>query len=331
MLKLHSPLDSKKEASETCVSAKAPAYSVVIPVFNSEKTLPEVVREVQAFFDSRGLSFEIVLVNDGSRDRSWEVAKKLCAGNERFTAVDLLKNYGQHAANLCGFREARGEYVITMDDDLQNPAGEIAKLIDKAGEGHDLVIGRYKVKCHSLPRRLGSRLVAWLNEKIFAKPRDLTMSNFRLAHRAVIERLKSYQGIDPYVPGLLIAYSHNPANADVEHRPRAEGRSQYGFLKIARLVFSLLFNHSIYPLRFLILTGGLVSLFSFCMGAFFFMRGFLQNVRTSGWASIMTLISFFSGFIILILGVLGEYVIRITRTVNAPSAYHVREVLRHEA
>ena len=142
-----------------------PKYSVVIPVYNSEPSLREVTEGIARFFEGGRLDYEIILVNDGSRDASWEVLKTLARSNSRILAVDLLRNYGQHTANLCGFHHATGDYLITMDDDLQNPPGEIAKLIAKVREGYDLVIGRYRVKQHGLIRHLGSGREAYPSYK----------------------------------------------------------------------------------------------------------------------------------------------------------------------
>lgn len=301
-------------------------YSVVIPVFNSESTVEKVVERTAAFFQSKSLNYEIILINDGSRDQSWKALCRICEKYEHVTAIDLLKNYGQHHANLCGFHYAQGDYVITLDDDLQNPPEEIEKLIEKEKEGHDLVLGRYEAKQHQAYRRWGSSVVNALNEKIFRKPTELVMSNFRLIHRSIIDRVKSYRGPEPYIPGLVILYASRPANVLVQHAPRTKGKSGYSLTKISKLIFTLLFNYSIFPLRFLVILGGAIALMSFLMGGFFLLRGLLHDVKTSGWTSIVTMISFFSGFIILLLGVLGEYMIRILRSVSGQAPYHIRDI-----
>ena len=303
--------------------------SVVIPVFNSEASLSELVDRTACFFEAKKISYEVILVNDGSRDQSWKLIKKMSQTRKPIVAIDLLRNYGQHKAMHCGFKHARGRYVITMDDDLQNPPEEIGKLIEKAGEGHDLVIGRYAVKYHSLFRRLGSSAVSFLNEKIFEKPRDLAMSNFRMVERGVIERVLGFPGVRPYIPGLLILYASRPVNAEVEHKSRSYGRSHYSFQKIMRVIFSILFSYSVYPLRALAAAGGAVAIFSFFLAGGFFIHGLMHQSKVMGWTSLAFMISFFSGFIILLLGVLGEYVIHITRTLNQPDSYHIREISRH--
>lgn len=234
-------------------------YSVVIPVFNSANIVDETVIRVREFFLSQDYGFEIILVNDGSRDNSWEVIAGLARTFPNVVAINLLKNYGQHNANLCGFREAKGDYIITMDDDLQNPPEEIGKLIEAAQRGHDLVIGRFESKRHSLVRRLGSRAVGWLNRTAFDVKESLVLTNFRIVHRNVVDRVCRDQSVAPYIPGLVLKYSARRCNVLVKHQPRAEGDSNYTTRKLFRLVANILFNHSTIPLRYGSAFGFIVS------------------------------------------------------------------------
>ena len=197
-------------------------YSVVIPVYNSEKIIEETVRQVRDAFLSSGFEFEVILVNDGSKDDSWKTIASLASSFHEVVSINLLKNYGQHNANLCGFREASGDYIITMDDDLQNPPEEIGKLIETAQKGYDLVIGRFESKKHSLYRRFGSRVVGWLNRTVFEVEDELILSNFRIIRRDVVDRVCRDQSVSPYIPGLVLKYSAHRCNVLVQHRPRAE-------------------------------------------------------------------------------------------------------------
>ena len=157
------------------------------------------------------------------------------------------------------------------------------------------------------------------------------MTNFRIIHKKIIERILNFRGTNPYIPGLVVAYSKNPANVEVTHLSREVGKSTYSFKKIARLIFSILFNYSIYPLRFLVVLGVIVAFFSFLMSGIFILVNLFHGVATPGWTSIVTLIAFFSGFIILLLGVLGEYIIFITKSVSYPSPYVIEEIKKHGA
>ena len=230
--------------------AKALKYSVVIPVYNSAAIVGDTIARTAAFFEGQGLAYEIILVNDGSQDQSWPVLRAQALQNPNLVAVNLLRNYGQHTAVYCGFQHSSGDYVITLDDDLQNPPEECRHLIHKAQEGYDLVFGRFRKKQHASYRRLGTLLIGWMNSKIFHKPHDLVLTNFRLIRRDVVDRAAAYHTSYPYIPGLLLMFAVNPANVWVEHQPRPVGKSNYNFFKILELVMRILFNYSSYPLRF---------------------------------------------------------------------------------
>jgi len=309
------------------MSGKA-IYSVVIPVYNSEKIVASTVSLVREFFLARGLRFEIVLVNDGSPDASWEVVSGLARQYPEVVAIDLLKNYGQHHANLCGFREAKGDFIITMDDDLQNPPEEIGKLIEMAQQGYDLVLGRFENKQHSFVRRIGSRLVGWLNRKVFEIKGDLVLSNFRIVRRDVVDRICRDRSFAPYIPGLVLKYSARRCNVLVKHLPRAEGKSNYTWRKILRLVATILFNYSSIPLRYGAAFGFVVAGGSFLLSLYFLLEAMAMGTHAPGWASLVVLLSFFNGVLILLLSVIGEYLIRILREIGTQRSYEVREVVR---
>ena len=303
-------------------------YSVVIPVFNSHNTIKEVIGRTSGFFEKEKMDYEIIAVNDGSKDNSWAIISELCSKNPNLIGINFVRNYGQHNANLCGFKRATGDYIITLDDDLQNPPEEIIKLISKSKENHDLVIGRFKEKKHSLTRRVGSRIVAKMNSVVFSKPKELIMTNFRLIHKDVVKRICAYKGADPYIPGLVVLYASNPANVEVEHLPRAVGKSNYGIKKISKLIISILFNYSVIPLRAVIFSGVLFSFVGFLYGSYVILNSYFSQVSVPGWSSIVTLISFSNALILLIMGVLGEYIIYLTRSVNNPSPYLIQEEIK---
>lgn len=303
-------------------------YSVVIPVYNSDKIVDRTVASIRDFFLGCGLQFEIILVNDGSPDSSWTVISGLAQQYREVVAIDLLKNYGQHQANLCGFRESKGDFVITMDDDLQNPPSEIGSLINKAQEGYDLVLGRFETKQHSIVRRFGSRVVGWLNRKVFEVKDDLVLSNFRIIRRDVVDRVCQDRSFAPYIPGLVLKYSARRCNVLVKHLPRAEGKSNYTWRKILRLVANLLFNHSSIPLRYGAAFGFMVAGGSFLLSLYFLLAAMIKGTHAPGWASLVVLLSFFNGVLILLLSVIGEYLIRILREINTQRSYEVREVVR---
>jgi len=308
----------------------APTYSVVIPVYNSAGIVATTLERTARFFEDRGLSYEIIAVNDGSRDRSWEVVRDAALKNPRITAVNLLRNYGQHHANMCGFTHAAGEWIVTLDDDMQNPPEEIAHLIEAAAlaPGHDLVIGRFKEKRHPMYRRLGTRLIRAVNRRIFGSPKELVLTNFRLIRRDVVDRILGYRTSYPYVPGLALMFATGPVNCWVEHREREVGKTNYSLYKILKLVATILFNYSSYPLRLVASIGMGIAALSFALGAWYVGLAFVRETEVPGWTTLVVLLSFFNGMVILILSMMGEYTVRMLNQISSAESFHVREVVR---
>ena len=298
-------------------------YSIVVPVFNSVALVGHTVDEIVGVFEGAGLSYELILVNDGSRDGSWEVIAAKARANPRIIALNLLHNYGQHNANLAGFREAKGDYVITMDDDLQNPPDQALLLIDEAMHGHDVVFGKFERKAAAHYRRLGTKAISMINRRIFGQPPDLAVSNFRILRRDVVERICASRNAHPYITGQALLYSSNRAHVAVTHAPRAIGKSNYGTVRIARLVLTILFSYSSYPLRLAALGGFAISGVSFLIGAIYLVRGLVGQTEVQGWTSLIVLLALFNGFTIALLSMLGEYIVRTLNAVSAQETYHV--------
>jgi glycosyltransferase involved in cell wall biosynthesis len=308
------------------VDRTAYTYSVVIPVYNSEAIVGDTVRRVVEVFEDARLHYEVVLVNDGSPDRSWAVISELARTTPHVVALNLLKNYGQHHANLAGFMESHGDYVITMDDDLQNPPEEALLLIDAALQGgHDVVFGKFERKQAAGYRQLGSKLISMINRRVFGQPDDLAVSNYRILRRDVVERICASRTAHPYVTGQALLFSNNPGQVTVRHEPRAVGKSNYSMVRILRLVFTILFSYSSYPLRAAALAGFALSALSFLLGAFYLVRGFTHHSDVQGWTTLVVLLSAFNGFIIAMLSMLGEYVVRTLNAVSVEQSYHVVE------
>ena len=302
-----------------------PSYSVIIPVYNSADVVDQTLAEVSTFFEAAGLSYEIIAVNDGSGDRSWQVLENSAARNPHILAIDLLRNYGQHTAVFCGMQESRGRFVITLDDDLQNPPEEIRHLITKSEEGHDAVFGRFRKKKHPWHRRLGTILIGILNSRIFGKPSDLVLSNFRLVRRDVVDRICRYQTHYPYIPGLVLMYATKPVNVWVEHRSRTSGTSGYTTFKIFELVARILLSYSVYPLRIVSLAGISTATLSFFLGLYYLLQSLFVGTRVPGWATVVVLLSFFNGITMLSLSILGEYTVRLLNQTSSSSPYYIRE------
>lgn len=298
-------------------------YSLVVPVFNSAEIVGTTVDRIVQTFEDAGLDYEVILVNDGSRDGSWEVIAERARTHPRVVALDMLRNYGQHNANLAGFREATGDYVITLDDDLQNPPDQALLLIDEAMTGRDVVFGQFERKQAAGYRRLGSDVIGMMNRRIFGQPNDLAVSNFRILRRDVVDRICASRTAHPYITGQALLYSSNRSNVMVRHEPRTVGKSQYSLTRILRLVFTILFSYSSFPLRITALAGFAVAGIAFLIGLVYLLRGAFFGSSVEGWTSMVVLLAVFNGFIIGMLSMLGEYVVRTLNAVSAEESYHV--------
>jgi glycosyltransferase involved in cell wall biosynthesis len=299
-------------------------YSIVIPVFNSEPIVGDTIDQIVDVFTGAGLRYELILVNDGSSDRSWQVISERAARLPNVVALNLMRNYGQHYANLAGLTEATGDYVITMDDDLQNPPDQALVLIDAAMAGHDVVFGRFEQKQAGGIRKLGSKLIGVMNSRIFGKPADLVVSNFRILHRDVVDRIVGSRTTFPYITGQALLFSGNRTNVLVRHDPRPVGKSTYSLARILRLVLTILFSYSSWPLRAAATLGFAISGLSFVLGGFLVVRALVSDqIVQQGWTSIMVLVSLFAGFIIALISMIGEYVVRTLQTVSTQHTFHV--------
>jgi len=300
-------------------------YSIVVPVFNSAGVVGQTVDRIVEVFEAEDLSYQLVLVNDGSRDGSWDVIAARARANPHIVALNLLQNYGQHHANLAGLRESTGDFVITMDDDLQNPPDQALILIDEAMTGRDVVFGKFERKQAAGYRRIGSKMIGMVNRRIFAQPPGLAVSNFRILRRDVVERICASRTAHPYLTGQALMYSSNRTHVSVRHEPRTVGKSSYSMTRILRLVLTIMFSYSSFPLRAAAFAGFVVALVSFILGAVYLLRAFFVDSQVEGWTTIAVLLSIFNGVTIALLSMLGEYVVRTLNAVSAQDTYHVME------
>ena len=307
------------------LEAAAFSYSIVIPVFNSVGVVGSTIDSVAQVFEDAALRYQIVLVNDGSRDGSWEVIAERARNSPHVIALNLLRNYGQHHANLAGMRESTGDYVITLDDDLQNPPDQALLLIDRAMHGHDVVFGRFERKQAVGYRQLGSKLISLLNRRVFGQPPGLAVSNFRILRRDVVDRICASRTAHPYVTGQALMFSNDATDVVVRHDARAVGTSNYGVRRILSLVLAILFSYSVFPLRAAAAVGFLVALGSFLLGLFYLVRSLFVQSDVPGWTTIAVLLALLNGVVIMLLSMLGEYVVRTLDAVSTVSSYHVTE------
>jgi undecaprenyl-phosphate 4-deoxy-4-formamido-L-arabinose transferase len=305
--------------------------SVVIPVYRSADTLGELWRRLLAVLDATGLDYEVVFVEDGSPDGSWAALEALRRQRpDRVIAVRLMRNYGQHNALMCGFRRSRGDYVVTMDDDLQNPPEEIPKLLaaTKAGD-LDLVYGAYGHKEHRAWRNLSSEIVNAFFRRVFRT--GVTVTSFRVIRRPLLESIFSYDLNFTFIDGLLAWNTQRVGEVAVDHRPRVAGRSGYSLAKLVILALNLFTNFSLLPLQMVSLVGLATALLGLLAAAVNLVLYCLSEIALPGYASTMIAILILGGIQLVSLGILGEYIGRLHLNVNRKPQYVERTVLEPDA
>ena len=304
-------------------------YSIVIPVYNSETSLEELSGRIDNVFKTLQETYELILVNDCSRDKSWDVITKIKESNCNLRAFNLAFNVGQFGAIFCGLEHANGEYIITMDDDLQNPPEEIPNLIEKIrGNGSiECVYGIPQMKNHNAFRNLGSRAIKVLNDKIWSKNKSIKTSSFRLFTKDLKDRLIMFQTKSPAVTGFIFKLTDKIENVEVKHDKRKHGKSNYTFIKLVAATFDSIVNYSTLPLQYVARIGVITSFLSFLIAIFFTVQYIRGIITQPGFFSIIVTISFFSGLILLSIGVLGEYIMRIIKEVNHTPKYIIKDKL----
>ncbi|MGG7665858.1 glycosyltransferase family 2 protein [Dyadobacter sp. BHUBP1] len=280
--------------------------SVIIPVYNSEKTIRPLIEKLQATLSE--ISFEIVMVNDGSRDRSEQVCRELSDAYANVRFISLRRNYGEFNAVMCGLNWAYGNYCVMIDDDFQNPPEEILKLVETAESGdYDVVYTYYAKKQHSVGRNMGSRFVNWLTSYLLNKPKDLYLSSFKLIRQEVVQEIIKYHGPYPYIDGLIFRITRNIGTVQVAHQKREEGASNYTFHKLISLFLNILFCYSSLPIRLFVPIGvGLFSLGFFLL--LFLTIQWIIGPDPKGWQVVTATIIFIGGIQCMLLSVLGEYI-----------------------
>jgi undecaprenyl-phosphate 4-deoxy-4-formamido-L-arabinose transferase len=304
--------------------------SIVVPVYRGAATVGILVDELSRLRPAGGL--EIILVNDGSPDNSDAVCRALLDGaTVPLTYIEHARNFGEHNAVMTGLRQARGAYVITMDDDLQNPPDEVVRLFDHARNGAwDVVYTRYAEKQHAGWRNLGSRFANKVADVLLDKPKGLYLSSFRCMSALVVRAVTEYAGPYPYIDGLIMQVTRRIDSVEVRHLPRLEGRSNYTLARLVRLWLNLATSFSLIPLRLAIIAGaGMATLGAFGAVATIVEALFLHQTPT-GWASTMVVLLLVGGVQSMILGILGEYVGRTFLTANGKPQGAVRVIARND-
>ncbi len=305
--------------------------SFVIPCYRSEHTLSHVVAEIKEKMGTmKQYKYNIILVNDCSPDGTLAVIRRLCEEHDNVRGLSFARNFGQHAALMAGLRHADGDYVVCLDDDGQTPANEVDKLIDKLEEGYDAVYAKYEHKQHSAFRNMGSKVNELMTRVMLDKPAELFVSSYFAVRRFVVEDMIRYENSYPYVIGLVLRATKNITNVVVQHREREEGSSGYTMKKLMGLWLNGFTAFSVKPLRIATTVGGCSAVVGFLYGIYTIIKRLVNPNVPMGFSAMMSALVFFGGMIMVMLGLIGEYVGRIYISLNNSPQYVIKEKINIE-
>ncbi|MDD3339382.1 MAG: glycosyltransferase family 2 protein [Lachnospiraceae bacterium] len=305
--------------------AFAKKLSFVIPCYYSELTVTGVVEDIIKEFPLSEFDMEIILVNDGSTDNTFAVIKGLAQKYAQVKALNLAKNFGQDAALMAGYSHASGDYIISLDDDGQNPPAEAHKLIAKMDEGYDAVFGKYHVKKHSRFKNWGSHLNDKMATLLLGKPKDLTLCSYYIMNRFTMLEMLKYQNAFPYIWGLILRTTDHITNIFIDHRARTVGETTFTLKKLIGLWLNGFTSFSIKPLRIATTCGGIVALLGFIFTICMVIRQLIAPDPIAGWTSLMAVLLIIGGMLMVMIGLLGEYIGRIFISQNRSPQYVIRE------
>lgn len=305
-----------------------PTLSVVVPVYNEEANLDMLFGRLTAVLDAQARPYEILFTNDGSRDRSREIlAGFFAARPAQVRVIDFNANYGQHQAIMAAFNRVRGDVIVTLDADLQNPPEEIPKLLAAIDAGHDVVGGYRAQRQDNVFRRYASRVLNGVRERTTRiRMRDQGCM-LRAYRRNIVDVIAATRESSTFIPALAMSFASNPTEVEVAHAPRHAGASKYRIYDLVRLNFDLMTGFTLVPLQMFTMAGMLISLLSLCFVIYLFIRRLIVGPEAEGLFTLFALLFLLAGIIIFGLGVIGEYVGRIHQQVRERPNYLIRAVL----
>ena len=306
--------------------------SIVIPVYNSEEILDELINQITSEIRKKINLFEdyeIILVNDKSLDNSWKKIEEIATNQKNVIGINLSKNFGQHNALMAGIKNSRGDFLITMDDDLQHPPNYIIEIINKLNQGFDVCYTKYENNKYSFFKKLGSAINDKVANIVLDKPKNIYLSSYRGIKRNVINELKKFDGPYVYLDGVILNVTSNIGSINIKHNKRLKGNSGYSFKKLFSLWLKVFTNSSIFPLRMASVTGFIVTIISLFFAVLLIIFKIRNPEIPQGWTSVATFIFFFSGVQLLALGIIGEYIGRIFINLNQKPQYIIKEQIRN--
>ena len=301
-------------------------FSVVIPVFNEQDNLESLYGRLTKVMQGLESTYEIIFIDDGSTDNSPDIIQKLHRKDSHVKLIIFTRNFGQHPATMAGFSSAHGEVVITLDADLQNPPEEIPKLIRKLNDGYEIVFGIPQNRKHSIFRRTGSAFTKWILRKALPVG-SANLSCFRALRLNVVAELKLLDEKSKFIDGLICWMGFRVGTVKVKHNKRHAGKTKYSLFRLLSLWFDMVVSFTDIPLKIAAFGGLILGISGFLLAIFYISRYFLYGFSVPGFATIVILITVFSGFQLLCLGILGEYVGRMNRELKNKPEYIIRDTL----
>ncbi|MBQ9281276.1 MAG: glycosyltransferase family 2 protein [Treponema sp.] len=307
---------------------KQKEISIVIPVYNSCECVAELSRQIADALGSAGISYEQIMVNDCSRDSSWDEIKKEAEKNPNLLGINLRKNGGQDSAILTGLNYAGGKWIVIMDDDLQHSPYDIPKLYEEAKKGFDVVYANFEAKKQKLWKNLGSWFNGKISEIALDKPKGIYLSPFKIVSGDVVKEMVKFENLFPYIDGLIFQVTRNITQIDIEHHKRELGKSNYNLVKSIKVFLRMLFGFSTMPLNLASYTGFFSAAVGLVLAIVYAVQYFTGKADVTGWTTLVILLLILGGLILVSLGIIGKYLGQMYLTVNRQPKFIVKETTK---
>lgn len=298
--------------------------SIVIPVYNSGENLYELHSQICDALQK--YSFELIFVNDCSKDTSWDIISELHAKDTRIIGINFRKNFGQDNALLAGIRHTNGEYIVIMDDDLQHSPYDILSLYTKCKEGYDICYGDFKIKKQATWKNFGSWVNGQLSTVLLGKPADIYLSPFKVIHNSIIQEIR-FNGPFPYLDGILLELTRNVTSIPIEHHTRFVGKSNYNIVRSISVFLKTVTSFSVIPLRIAAILGFTFAFLGFCLGFYYLYEYFTYNT-IEGWTTLIVTLLIMGGLMLMSIGLIGEYLGRMYLAINNKPQYSIKEIIK---
>ena len=304
--------------------------SIVIPVYNSHECVAELSRQIADALSKSNLTYEQIMVNDCSKDSSWEEIQKEAEKNPNLLGINLRKNGGQDSAILTGLNYASGKWIIIMDDDLQHSPYDIPKLYEEAKKGYDVVYANFEAKKQKLWKNLGSWFNGKISEIALDKPKGIYLSPFKIVSGDVVAEMIKFNNLFPYIDGLIFQITRNITQIDIEHHKRELGKSNYNLIKSIKVFLRMLFGFSTMPLNLASYTGFFSAAVGLVLAIIYAVQFFTGRVNVTGWTTLVILLLILGGLILVSLGIIGKYLGQMYLTINNQPKFIVKETTKDE-